>query len=88
MGDLQNYTNNCNSVLTQQGFSLSLKNGISNENKSIFVFILTAAMQTAFLGSEAVSQLLHYNFTKTEDRAAYIGKLIDILFEGTVQIDE
>lgn len=88
LGDFQNYTNNCNSVLTQQGFSLSLKNGISNENKSIFVFILTAAMQTAFLGSEAVSQLLHYDFTKTEDRAAYIGKLIDILFEGTVQIDE
>lgn len=88
LGDFQNYTNNCNSVLTQQGFSLSLKNGISNENKSIFVFILTTAMQTAFLGSETVSQLLHYDFTKTEDRAAYIGKLIDILFEGTVQIDE
>ena len=88
LGDLQNYTNNCNSVLTQQGFSLSLKNGISNENKSIFVFILTTAMQTAFLGSETVSQLLHYDFTKTKDRAAYIGKLIDILFEGTVQIDE
>lgn len=88
LGDLQNYTENCNSVLTQQGFSLSLKNGISNEDKSMFVFILTAAMQTAFLGSETVRQLLGYDFTKTEDRAAYISKLIDILFEKTVQIDE
>ncbi len=88
LGDLQNYTNNCNSVLTQQGFSLSFKNDISHEDKSMFVFILTAAMQTAFLGSETVKQLLGYDFTKTEDRTAYIGKLVAILFEGTVQINE
>lgn len=88
LGDLQNYTENCNSVFTQRGFSLSLKNAISNEDKSMFVFILTAAMQVAFLGSETVKQLLGYDFTKNEDRSAYISKLIDILFEGTVQIDE
>lgn len=88
LGDLQNYTENCNSVFTQRGFSLSLKNAISNEDKSMFVFILTAAMQVAFLGSETVKQLLGYDFTKNEDRAAYISKLIDILFEGTVQINE
>lgn len=88
LGDFQNYTENCNSVLTQRGFSLSLENGISNEDKSMFVFILTAAMQVAFLGSETVKQLLGYDFTKAEDRAAYIGKLVDFLFEGTMQIDE
>lgn len=88
LGDLQNYTENCNSVLTQRGFSLSLNNDISNEDKSIFVFILTAAMQVAFLGSKTIKQLFGYDFTKTEDRATYIGKLVDILFEGTVQIDE
>lgn len=88
LGDFQNYTENCNSVLTQRGFALSLMNGISNEDKSMFVFILTAAMQVAFLGSETVKQLLGYDFTKTEDRAAYIGKLVDFLFEGMVQIDE
>ena len=82
LGDLQNYTKNCNSVLTQQGFSLSLKNGISDKNKSMFVFILTAAMQAAFLGSETATQLLGYDFTKKEERAAYIGKLVDFLFEG------
>ncbi len=88
LGDFQNYTGNCNSVLTQQGFSLSFKNNISNEDKSMFVFILTAAMQVAFLGSETIKQLLGYDFTKTGDRAAYIGKLVDFLFEGVVQIDE
>ena len=88
LSDLQNYTKNCNSVLTQQGFSMSLKNGISDKNKSMFVFILTAAMQTAFLGSETATQLLGYDFTKKEDRAAYISKLVDFLFGGVVQIDE
>lgn len=88
LGDLQNYTENCNSVLTQRGFSLSLRNDISNEDKSMFVFILTVAMQAAFLGSETIKQLLGYDFTKTEDRATYINKLVGILYKGTVQIDE
>lgn len=88
LGDLQNYTENCNSVLTQRGFSLSLKSDLSNEDKSMFVFILTAAMQIAFLGSETIKQLLGYDFTKIEDRAAYIGKLVDFLFEGMVQTNE
>ncbi len=56
LGDLQNYTENGNAILTQQGLSLPLKNDISNEDKSMFVFILTAAMQVAFWGSETVKQ--------------------------------
>ena len=86
LGDLQNYTKDCNSVLTQLGFSLSLKSSISNEKKSMFVFILTAAMQAAFLGSDTAKQLLGYDFTKSKDRADYISRLVDILFEGTVQV--
>lgn len=82
LGDLQNYTENCNSVLTQRGFMLSLKNDISNKDKPMLVFILTSAMQAAFLGSETAKQLLGYDFTKTDDRTAYIQKLVDILFEG------
>ena len=88
LGDFQNYTGNCNSVLTQQGFLLSFMDGISNEDKSMFVFILTAAMQVAFLGNGTIKQLFGYDFTKTEDRAAYIGKLVDFLSEGVVQIDK
>lgn len=39
--------------------------------KSLFVFILTAAMQVVFLESETVKQLLGYDFTKSTDRASY-----------------
>lgn len=88
LGDWQNYTENCNSVLTQQGFQRFLEKGMSEENKSMSAFILTAAMQAAFLGGETMKQLLGYDFAKAGDRAAYIGKLVDILFEGAVRIDE
>ena len=54
----------------------------------MFVFILTAAMQAAFLGSETIRQLLGYDFTETEERAAYIKNLVDILLEGSGKIDE
>ncbi|MCI6007613.1 MAG: TetR/AcrR family transcriptional regulator [Ruminococcus sp.] len=82
LGDFQNYTANCNSVLTQLGFSMMVKNHVTGKNKSMLMFILTAAMQTAFLGSETVKQLLGYDFEKPEDRASYIRNLVNILFNG------
>ena len=53
LGDLQNYTGNCNSVLTQLGFSMSLKYSILKEDKSMLVFILTAAMQVGNFGANS-----------------------------------
>ena len=44
---------------------------IKETYKSLFVFILTAAMQVVFLESETVKQLLGYDFTKSTDRASY-----------------
>lgn len=81
LSDLQNYTVNCNSVHTQRGFMFALKNDIEDKDKHILSFILTAAMQVAFLGSETVKELLGYDFKKQEDRAAYIEKLVSVLFE-------
>lgn len=39
-------------------------NSIYNEDNSIIVFILTAAMQKAFLVSETIKQLLGCDFRK------------------------
>lgn len=66
----------------------SIQNGISENDKNILVFILTAAMQAAFLGGETVKQLFGYDLEKSEDRALYIKRLVDILFEGAVNIGE
>ena len=88
LGDFEKYTYNCNSVYAQKGFMKSIQNDISESDKNILVFALTAAMQAAFLGSETVKQLFGYDFQKSEDRALYIKKLVNILFEGAVKIDE
>lgn len=88
LSDFQNYTSNCNSVLTQKGFMLAFKNDTSVNDKSLLAFTLTAAMQSAFLGSEAVKMLLGYDFNKSEDRTKFIKSLIDILFEKAARINE
>ena len=82
LADLQNYTARCNSVLTQRGFLFALKNDVADDDRAILAFTLLSAMQTAFLGCEAVKLLLGYDFSKKEERAAYIAKLMDILFDG------
>ena len=54
-----------------KGFPMYSASDIIDFNKSLFVFILTAAMQVVFLESETVKQLLGYDFTKSTDRASY-----------------
>lgn len=88
LGDFENYSANCNSVLTQRGFMHSLKEDVSDCDKNILIFILTSAMQVAFLENETVKEVLGYDFTKSEDRVAYIEKVVDVLFERMVQRDE
>lgn len=88
LGDFQNYSQDSNSVYTQYGFVKSLNSDISEKDKPMLMFILTAAMQVAFLGSATVNQILGYDFTKKKDRAKYIEKLVDILFEGAVKANE
>lgn len=81
LGDFQNYSSTCNTVRSQQGFMLSLTKDIKDEDKPMIAFILTSAMQIAFLGSETLNKVLGYDFTKSEDRSAYIEKLVSVLFE-------
>lgn len=88
LGDFQNYSQDSNSIYTQYGFAKSLNSDISEKDKTMLMFILTAAMQVAFLGSATVNQILGYDFTKKKDRAKYIEKLVDILFEGAVKANE
>ncbi len=79
LGDLNNYLENCNSIRTQQGFMNLLKEK-SDDNITIKVFMLTAAMQVAFLGSKSVKKIQNFDLTKKEERTAYITTLVDNLF--------
>jgi len=81
LGDLQNYTIKCNSVNSQKGFMLALTKDIEDKDKPLLSFILTAAMQTAFLSGTAAKELLGYDFMKQTDRIAFIKKLVTAIFD-------
>jgi len=81
LGDLQNYTIKCNSVYSQKGFMLALTKDIEDKDKPLLSFILTAAMQTAFLSGTAAKELLGYDFMKQTDRIAFIKKLVTTIFD-------
>lgn len=82
LGDLQAYTPRCNSVLTQRGFLFALKNDVADDDRAILAFTLLSAMQTAFLGGSTAGMLLGFDLSTPDGRAAYITKLVNMLFEG------
>lgn len=79
LNDLQNYHVDNNSIHTQKGFQTQLKQEVSDSDKPLLTFVLTAAMQVAFLASPVSKDLLGYDFNKKEDRATYIKKLVSML---------
>lgn len=82
LGDLENYSLGCNSLSTQRGFMLALTKDLEEKDKPLFSFVLTSAMQVAFLSGTTAKDLLGYDFTQQADRAAYIKTLVNLLFEG------
>lgn len=82
LGDMQNYHANCNSVNTQKGFRLAIQNDFNEEKKRILVFMLTSAMQIAFLQGESAKEILGYNLKLKEERDHYIELMTELLFKG------
>lgn len=82
LGDLRNYTPECNSVCIQHGLVQSMMRDVDAAERSFAAFVLTAAMQAAFLGRDAIRTVLGYDMDRPEDRAAYIARLVDDLFDG------
>lgn len=82
LDDMRHYSDACNSVQTQRGFILALTSDIDVKDKPLVSFILTSAIQTAFLDGDAIKSILGYDFTKPSDRAEYIKKLVNVLFDG------
>ncbi|MDO4356395.1 MAG: TetR/AcrR family transcriptional regulator [Clostridia bacterium] len=82
LGDLRNYTEDCNSVRTQRGFVRSMTEDVDEADRPFAAFVLTAAMQAAFLGRDAAQAVLGYDFARPEDRRAYIERLVNGLFDG------
>lgn len=82
LGDMQNYHAECNSVYTQRGFSKAIKKDIEEDTKKLLVFMLTSAMQVAFLAGDSSKEILGYDLKIKEERDKYIDSLVEVLFIG------
>ena len=83
--DMKNYTNDCNSVNTQKGFSMAIQSPLEPRIKQLLIFTLTSTMQIAFLSRDESVVLLGYDFQLKEERDAYIEQLVAVLFTGLVE---
>ena len=83
LGDMQNYHIESNSVYTQKGFLKAIQDQEMPEgDKRLLVFMLTGAMQIAFLSGNTAKELLGYDLTIKKQRDLYIDKTVNLLFAG------
>lgn len=80
LDDLKNYTENCNSVKTQKGFMFALNKDVDEKNKQLLSFILTCAMQTAFLSKGSSKSIIGYDLEIKSERSEFITNLVNMLF--------
>lgn len=88
LGDMQNYQLNSNSVYTQKGFGLAVKNDMDDKTRKLLTFVLTSTMQVAFLSRDVSEEMLGYNLKIKEERDAYIDSLVGLLFTGVFGMEE
>lgn len=88
LGDMQNYQAKCNSVYTQKGFSMAIRNDIREENKRVLAFMLTSTMQVAFLSGYSSKEILGYDLTIKSERDRYVDTLVEMLFVGVLGMTE
>lgn len=83
MDDLREYTMRGNSVAIQKGFSLAInKKTMDEDTKRLLVFMLTSAIQTAFLARGISKDVLGYDVTVKAERDACVQRMTEILFDG------
>jgi len=83
LGEFQSYGTDHNPAYLQRGFMFALTKNFADKDKPILSFILTAAMQAAFLRKDAAKDLLGYDFKEKEEREAYVKKIVDVIFDGS-----
>ena len=85
LSDLQDYSPNCNSALTQKGFLLALRGDMPEKQKKLIAFSLASIMQTAFLSGDNAKQITGYDLKIKKQRTAFITDTVTMLFEGVYE---
>jgi len=82
LADFSQPSETSNSVRTQLGLTHALPANWPAGQKALLTFVLTTAMQAAFLGGECNASRLGYAFDTPENRRAYIARLVRLLMGG------
>lgn len=88
LGDMQNYHAGSNSVYTQKGFSMAIRNDIAIEKKRMLTFMLTSSMKVAFLSGDSSKEILGYNLKDKSERDKFVEFLVEMLFLGVLDKEE
>ena len=85
LSDLQDYSPDCNSALTQKGFLLALRGDMPEAKKRHIAFSLASIMQAAFLAGDNAKQITGYDLKIKKQRAAFIADTVTMLFGGVYE---
>ena len=85
LSDLQDYSPDCNSALTQKGFLLALRGNMPESLKKHIVFSLASIMQSAFLAGDNAKEITGYDLKTAKQRAKFISDTVNMLFEGVYE---
>ena len=85
LSDLQDYSPDCNSALTQKGFLLALRGNMPESLKQHIVFSLASIMQSAFLAGDNAKEITGYDLKTAKQRAKFISDTVNMLFEGVYE---
>ena len=85
LSDLQDYSPDCNSALTQKGFLLALRGDMSEVQKKHIAFSLASIMQAAFLAGDNAKKITGYDLKTKKQREKFIVDTVDLLFEGVYE---
>lgn len=85
MADLQDYSPDCNSALTQKGFLLALRGEMPESQKKHIAFSLASIMQAAFLAGDNAKEITGYELKKSKQREKFIADTVEMLFEGVYE---
>ena len=85
LSDLQDYSPDCNSALTQKGFLLALRGDMHESQKKHIAFSLASIMQSAFLAGDNAKEITGYDLKTAKQRAKFISDTVNMLFEGVYE---
>ena len=85
LADLQDYSPDCNSSLTQKGFLLALRGDMPESQKKHIAFSLASIMQAAFLADDNAKEITGYELKTSKQREKFIADTVEMLFEGVYE---